>query len=127
MEIVGFDHVQLALPAGAEAEARYFYGEVLGFTEIEKPEPLQARGGCWFAVNGVQVHLGVQADFAPAKKAHPAFLVDNLEAFQQQLAEAGFPLKLDETVLGRHRGHVFDPFGNRIELIQDGDGFGQRP
>jgi catechol 2,3-dioxygenase-like lactoylglutathione lyase family enzyme len=99
---------------------------VLGLVEIDKPEPLKARGGCWFAGDGVQVHLGVEEDFAPARKAHPAFLVNDLEAFGQKLATAGVPFQLDETVPGRLRGHIFDPFGNRIELIQNGDGFQQR-
>lgn len=127
MEIVGFDHVQLAMPPGGEAQARRFYGELLGLGEIEKPAALKARGGCWFAGGGVQIHLGVQADFVPAIKAHPAFLVTDLDKLRQRLQEAGFTFAPDNTVPDRQRGHVFDPFGNRLELIQDGDGFEQRP
>ncbi len=126
MEITGFDHVQIAMPPGGEGEARQFYGELLGLPEIEKPTPLKARGGCWFEGQGVQIHLGVEANFVPATKAHPAFLIRDLDALGQKLGEAGFAFKLDETVPGRKRGHIFDPFGNRVELIQDGDGFQQR-
>ncbi len=125
MEIVGLDHVQIAMPPGGEEAARRFYGELLGLAEIEKPAALQGRGGCWFGNGRVQLHLGIQANFVPATKAHPAFLVRDLAALSATLAAAGFPLKLDESVPERQRGHVFDPFGNRIELIQDGDGFQQ--
>jgi len=124
--IVGLDHVQLAMPPGGEDEAREFYGRLLNLPEIEKPEPLKARGGCWFAGDGVQIHLGVQQDFVPAKKAHPAFLVADLDALCQKLAAAGFSVKLDYMVPDRQRGHVHDPFGNRLEFIQDSDGFQQR-
>lgn len=125
MEIVGLDHVQIAMPPGGEGVARLFYGELLGLVEIEKPQPLKARGGCWFEGKGVQIHLGVEINFMPAHKAHPAFLVADLAECEQKLAAAGVPWLLDETLPGRRRGHIFDPFGNRIELIQDGDGFGQ--
>lgn len=123
MEIVGLDHLQLAIPAGGEAQARLFYRDLLGFTEIEKPLQLQARGGAWFQINRVQIHLGVQPDFVPAKKAHPGFVVTDLSALADKLKEAGVDFQLDETVPGKRRGHCFDPFGNRIELIQQGDGF----
>ena len=126
MEILGLDHVQLAMPAGGEAKARHFYGQLLGLAEVEKPEPLKARGGCWFENQSVQIHLGVQSDFVPAKKAHPAFLVSDLDKFCQRLTAAGVEVNLDNTVPGRKRGHLFDPFGNRLEVIQDGDGFNQR-
>lgn len=79
--IVGIDHVQLAMPPGAEKMARHFYGQLLGLTEVEKPEPLRGRGGCWFAAPGVTLHLGVQVDFVPARKAHPALLVRDLPGF----------------------------------------------
>lgn len=124
---MGLDHVQLAMPPGGEEQARRFYGELLGLAEIEKPATLKARGGCWFSGGGVQIHLGVQADFVPAIKAHPAFLVTDLNKLQQRLKTAGFKFAPDNTVSDRQRGHVFDPFGNRLELIQDGDGFEQRP
>jgi catechol 2,3-dioxygenase-like lactoylglutathione lyase family enzyme len=126
LQIVGLDHVQLAMPPEGEEAARRFYGALLGLAEIEKPAPLQARGGCWFQSDSLQIHLGVAAHFTPARKAHPAFLVRDLAAFAQRLAAAGVALTLDDTVPGRKRGYIFDPFGNRLELIQDGDGFQQR-
>ena len=89
MAVVGLDHVQLAMPAGAEAEATAYYEGLLGLTQIPKPEPLASRGGCWFAHGSVQVHLGVEAPFRPAKKAHPAFLVDDLAALCARLEAAG--------------------------------------
>jgi mannose-6-phosphate isomerase-like protein (cupin superfamily)/predicted enzyme related to lactoylglutathione lyase len=126
MTIIGIDHIQLAMPAGAEAEARRFYGDLLGLTELAKPAELAARGGCWFSGPGIQVHLGVEQEFAPARKAHPAFLVVGLDAFQERLAQAGIATMPDGTVPGVRRFYAADPFGNRIEFIQDGDGFGQR-
>jgi catechol 2,3-dioxygenase-like lactoylglutathione lyase family enzyme len=126
MQIVGLDHIQLAMPAGAEAAARRFYGEVLGLAEIAKPAELAARGGCWFSGPGVQIHLGVEQEFAPARKAHPAFLVADLPACRQRLAQAGIATTPDEAVPGVRRLYAADPFGNRIEFIQDGDGFSQR-
>ncbi len=126
MQITGFDHVQLAMPPGEEATARWFYSQVLGFSEIPKPPELVPRGGCWFRGTGVDLHLGVQQDFGPALKAHPAFLVADLEAARQKLAEAGVPVIPDNTVAGVRRFYASDPFGNRLEFIQDGDGFGQR-
>jgi catechol 2,3-dioxygenase-like lactoylglutathione lyase family enzyme len=125
MQIVGIDHIQLAMPAGAEAEARRFYSELLGLTEIAKPATLAARGGCWFNGPGIQVHLGVEQEFAPARKAHPAFLVADLPACRQHLAQAGIATTPDQTVPGVRRFYAADPFGNRIEFIQDGDGFSQ--
>ncbi len=124
MKIVGLDHVQLAMPAGREAEARAFYGGVLGLREVEKPAPLVPRGGCWFAGPGLQLHLGVEAEFAPARKAHPAFLVADLAAACRALEAAGAPVLPDPTLPGVRRCYTADPFGNRIELIQAGDGFG---
>lgn len=126
MEIVGLDHVQIAMPPGGEEAARRFYGGLLGLPEMPKPAALQGRGGCWFGHGRVQLHLGIEANFVPATKAHPAFLVRDLAGLGAALVAAGFPFKLDESVPGRQRGHLFDPFGNRIELMQDGDGFQQR-
>ena len=126
MEIIGLDHIQIAMPPGGEEAARRFYSDLFGLPEIAKPAALQGRGGCWFGNGRVQLHLGIQANFVPATKAHPAFLVHDLAGLADTLAAAGFAFKLDETVPGRQRGHLFDPFGNRIELIQDGDGFQQR-
>ncbi|MEJ2749775.1 MAG: VOC family protein [Anaerolineae bacterium] len=125
MQIVGLDHIQIAMPAGEEGQARWFYGELLGLTEIAKPEPLAARGGCWFEGPGAQVHLGVEADFAPARKAHPAFRVADLAALQEKLAAAGVAVKVDTAVPHVRRFYAHDPFGNRIEFIQDGDHFNQ--
>jgi catechol 2,3-dioxygenase-like lactoylglutathione lyase family enzyme len=123
--IVGLDHIQLAMPAGGETEARTFYVELLGLTDIAKPAPLAARGGCWFAGPGLQLHLGVEQPFAPGRKAHPALLVADLDACRERLLRAGIPLTPDGTLPHVRRFYAADPFGNRIEFIQDGDGFGQ--
>ncbi|HEU4327241.1 MAG TPA: glyoxalase, partial [Roseiflexaceae bacterium] len=88
MELVGFDHLQLAIPPGGEEAARAFYGVLLGMTELPKPAALAARGGCWFAAPGVQLHMGVETPFAPARKAHPAFLVDDLDAWRAAMEAA---------------------------------------
>ena len=121
MQIVGLDHVQLAMPAGEEAAARTFYGDILGLTEVTKPEPLQARGGCWFAGSGTALHLGVELDFAPARKAHPALRVADLAAARQHLVRAGVAIIADDTLPHVRRCYIADPWGNRIELLQDGD------
>ncbi len=125
MAILGLDHVQLAMPAGGEAAARQFYDGLLGLAEMPKPEPLRVRGGCWFAGNGVQIHLGVTPDFVPAGKAHPAFIVSDLEGLRQKLLAAGVKVAADTAVPHVHRFYASDPFGNRLEFIQDGDGFNQ--
>jgi catechol 2,3-dioxygenase-like lactoylglutathione lyase family enzyme len=125
MQLVGFDHIQLAMPAGGEAEARRFYADLLGLTEIAKPAPLAARGGCWFVGVGIQIHLGVEQPFAPARKAHPALLVADLEQCRQGLEAAGVATTPDDSLPGVRRCYAADPFGNRIEFIQDGDGFSQ--
>ena len=125
MQIVGLDHVQLAMPPGGEAEARRFYGELLGMREVAKPAPLTARGGCWFESPGTVVHLGVEAEFIPARKAHPAFRVADLEECRDGLAAAGVPITPDDSLPEVRRFYTADPFGNRIELIQDSDGFSQ--
>ncbi len=114
----GLDHVQLAMPSGGEALAREFYSGLLGLTEIPKPPNLAKRGGAWFEGGTLRVHLGVEADFRPAKKAHPAFLVQHLDAISQHLREAGVPVVTDEPLEGYHRLYVPDPFGNRIELLE---------
>lgn len=116
--VVGIDHVQLAMPAGAEQDARRFYADLLGLTECAKPEPLAARGGCWFERPGVKIHLGVDPDFRPARKAHPALIVSDLDELSQRLGTAGFATRPDTDLPGVVRCHVDDPFGNRIELIQ---------
>ena len=116
--IIGIDHVQLAMPPGGEAAARHFYSGLLGLPEVPKPPLLAARGGCWFEGPAVRLHLGVEPDFRPAKKAHPALLVDDLDGLAAELAAAGATVVPDTDLPGVKRCHVADPFGNRIELIQ---------
>ena len=117
--VVGIDHVQLAMPPGSEAEARAeaFYTEVLGLPRVAKPPPLAARGGCWFELGPARVHLGVEEDFRPARKAHPALVVSGLDALCAQLEASGHPTRRTEDVPGRPQWYVDDPFGNRIELV----------
>lgn len=117
MRVVGIDHVQLAMPAGREDEARAFYSGLLGIPERPKPAELLARGGAWFESGDVKVHLGVDADFRPARKAHPGLVVDGLEALVARLRAAGHDVQDGETLDGRARVYVGDPFGNRLELI----------
>ncbi|MEP7455837.1 VOC family protein [Phyllobacterium sp. SB3] len=118
MAITGIDHVQLAMPAGEEQAARGFYAGLLGIPEVPKPTQLAARGGCWFETNGVKIHLGVEVGFQPARKAHPAFIVDDLDALTALLEASGFPTNEDQPLDGYSRRYVNDPFGNRIELMQ---------
>jgi len=120
VQILGFDHVQLAMPAGGEDAARAFYVGALGLTEVPKPEPLARRGGCWFR-GGVDLHLGVEPDFRPARKAHPALQVADLETTIAQLAAAGIVVARDTDLPHRRRGYLADPFGNRLELIEAED------
>jgi catechol 2,3-dioxygenase-like lactoylglutathione lyase family enzyme len=112
------DHIQIAMPKGQEPAARAFYGSLLGMREIGKPENLQARGGVWFTLGHRQVHLGIESDFHPARKAHPAFLVKDLAALEKILQMAGYPIIDDEPLLGHKRFYSHDPFGNRLEFIQ---------
>ena len=118
MPIVGVDHVQLAMPAGREAEARAFYTGLLGIPELAKPPALAARGGVWFERGPVKVHLGVDADFQPARKAHPGLLVSGLDALIAELRRAGYDVTTDEPLEGYLRVYVNDPFGNRLELME---------
>jgi catechol 2,3-dioxygenase-like lactoylglutathione lyase family enzyme len=118
MTIIAIDHVQLAMPAGREQEARDFYTTLLGLPESPKPPELAARGGAWFESPTVKVHLGVEKDFRPARKAHPGLLVDDLEALASRLRVAGATLVADDTLPGQARYFVDDPFGNRLELLQ---------
>lgn len=111
---VGIDHVQLAIPVGGEDAARAFYAGVLGLQELPKPPILAARGGAWFHAGTVEIHVGVERDFVPARKAHPALLVDDLRGFVES---AGLDARWSEEIPGTVRCHVDDPFGNRIELI----------
>jgi catechol 2,3-dioxygenase-like lactoylglutathione lyase family enzyme len=117
--ITGFDHVQIAMPPGREDVARAFYATLLGMSELQKPPVLAARGGCWFSAGAAVLHLGVEPSFAPARKAHPALLVDDLDGLAATLAAAGcecFPA--DGEIPGIRRFHTSDPFGNRIEFQQ---------
>lgn len=116
--VVAVDHVQLAMPPGGEDRARAFYGDLLGLPETAKPPHLAARGGCWFGGAGAKVHLGVEADFRPARKAHPALRVDELGALVDRLRSAGVAIVDDEPLPGHDRVYVDDPFGNRIELLE---------
>ncbi len=111
------DHVQLAMPAGEEEAARRFYGDLLGMKEVLKPRGLAKRGGCWFESGGVQIHLGVEDNFGPAKKAHPALRCRDYDSLTARLRAAGVEIKDDDNIPGVRRCHIFDPFGNRIELI----------
>ena len=117
MRIVEFDHVQLAMPAGGEDKARRFYRDVLGLEEVTKPAALAERGGAWFRSGPVHLHLGVEADFRPARKAHPALRVEGLTSLIVRCVDAGFPVERDVPRPGMERIQVADPFGNRIEFI----------
>ncbi len=117
-ELVTLDHVQLAMPAGAEARAEQFYVGVLGLTRVPKPAALAVRGGCWFEHGPVRLHLGVEADFRPAKKAHPAICVRGYDALLERLSAAGIGARPSDEIPGTRRCHIDDPFGNRIELIE---------
>ncbi len=116
--ITGLDHIQLAMPAGEEARARAFFTGVLGMAELAKPISLAGRGGCWFACGAQELHVGVEAGFRPAKKAHPAFLVKDLAAVQAQLKAANVEIYHQPRLPNARRIFVEDPFGNRIELIE---------
>jgi len=121
MQIIALDHIQLAMPAGGEAAARAFYGRLLGFAELPKPAALAARGGCWFQAPGIAIHLGIEEAFSPARKAHPAFVVADLAACEQELIDAGVPVTPDHSLPHVRRFYAADPFGNRIEFIQQGE------
>jgi catechol 2,3-dioxygenase-like lactoylglutathione lyase family enzyme len=118
MQIVRLDHVQLAMPAGGEEYARAFFRDALGIPEVPKPPELARRGGCWFERGALKIHLGVEADFRPARKAHPALLVEDLPQLIAELERLGYAVKKDEPLEGYHRVYVDDPFGNRIELLE---------
>jgi len=116
--ITALHHVQLAMPAGQEDRARAFYSGILGFREVPKPEHLARRGGVWFSSGAAELHLGVDPDFRPATKAHPAFLVDDLPGIIARCIEGGFVVMSDEPLAGFDRTYVADPFGNRIEMLE---------
>jgi catechol 2,3-dioxygenase-like lactoylglutathione lyase family enzyme len=118
MRIDRLDHVQLAMPPGGEALARAFYNGVLEIPEVPKPPHLAKRGGCWFERGDLKIHLGVESEFRPARKAHPALLVMDLQALVGRLKSAGHHVIEDEPLEGYHRVYIDDPFGNRIELME---------
>ena len=117
MTVVAIDHVQLAMPAGGEASAETFYAGLLGLRRVPKPVHLERRGGCWFENDRVKIHLGVDSEFRPARKAHPALVVKGLDELTERLGEAGATVRF-EPLDGYRRIYVDDPFGNRIELIE---------
>jgi catechol 2,3-dioxygenase-like lactoylglutathione lyase family enzyme len=117
--ISALDHVQLAMPAGRERDARAFYSRLLGLDELEKPAPLAARGGAWFALpDGRQLHLGVERPFRASKKAHPAFVAADLDGLAREMDEAGSPVRWDDALAPRRRFYGEDPFGNRLEFLE---------
>jgi catechol 2,3-dioxygenase-like lactoylglutathione lyase family enzyme len=118
MRVRRLDHILLAMPAGRESDARKFYQGILGIPETIKPRNLAARGGCWFEDGELKIHLGVEKNFAPARKAHPAFIVDDLAGLEATLVKAGYAVSHDAPLEGYDRIFVDDPFGNRIELMQ---------
>jgi catechol 2,3-dioxygenase-like lactoylglutathione lyase family enzyme len=111
-------HVQLAIPPGGEDVARRFYAGVLGMSEVDKPEVLKARGGCWFRGGGWEVHLGVEPEFVPARKAHPGVLVDGLDDLAATLTAAGYAADWDPHFPGHRRLYSYDGHGNRLEFLE---------
>ncbi|HEX4627081.1 MAG TPA: VOC family protein [Solirubrobacteraceae bacterium] len=122
MAVEGLDHVQLAAPPGCEADARRFFGDLVGLEELEKPEPLRAGGGAWFRVGAQQLHVGVAEPFAPARKAHPALRVrpDALDDLAERLTAAGVEVRWDDALPGARRFYANDPWGNRLEFVASG-------
>jgi len=118
MLVKSIEHVQLAMPEGGEPRARSFYTGLLGIPEVPKPPNLARRGGCWFERGPLRIHLGVEKDFRPARKAHPALLVEDLASLMAFLVAAGYSCREDEPLEGYNRVYVDDPFGNRIELME---------
>lgn len=106
------------MPPGLEDQARGFYCGVLGLREIAKPGELAARGGAWFDLGGAQLHLGVEAEFRPARKAHVAFDVDDLDTLAARCQAVGYAPRADDKIPGIRRFFVDDPFGNRLELVE---------
>ena len=117
MAVLGIDHVQLAIPKDGEAQARAFFVDLLGMREVLKPANL-SPSGCWFESENVNLHIGVDPEFRPARKAHPALLVDDLASLRERLDASGHPTRDDKPVTGYRRCFVDDPFGNRIELME---------
>ncbi|MGW3244302.1 VOC family protein [Streptomyces sp. NPDC001070] len=120
--ITALDHIQLAAPPGSEERLRAFYAGVLGMTEVPKPPVLAARGGCWFAAGSAQLHIGVEEDFRPARKAHPGLRVSGIEAYADVLRSRGAGVVWDGDLPGHRRFYTEDPFGNRLEFLEPGAG-----
>ncbi|MCP5036001.1 MAG: glyoxalase [Rhodobacteraceae bacterium] len=112
------DHIQIAIPEGAEQTCRTFWGDIIGLTEIEKPEALKKRGGCWFDLSGSELHLGVETPFSPAKKAHPGFRVTEIKTLAERLTTNGHMVIWDDAIKDRQRFFTADPFGNRLEFLE---------
>jgi len=119
--LTAVDHVQLAAPPGSEPRLRTYYVDALGMTEIPKPPVLAARGGCWFQAGAVQLHLGVEADFRPARKAHPGLRVHDIEAYAARLEAHHAPVTWDDDLPGHRRFFSEDPVGNRLEFLEAAD------
>jgi catechol 2,3-dioxygenase-like lactoylglutathione lyase family enzyme len=118
MPILSLDHVQLAIPVGGEERARSFYVGILGLTEVAKPASMAGRNSIWFAAGSVNLHVGIEEDFYPAKRAHPALIVDTLDDIVAACGRAGLATRADTSFNNFRRVHVFDPFGNRLELME---------
>ncbi|MFB7460816.1 VOC family protein [Streptomyces sp. NPDC056188] len=116
--LAAIDHVQLAAPPGSEDQLRAYYAGVLGMTEVPKPPVLAARGGCWFQADAVRLHLGVERDFRPARKAHPGLGVTGIEAFAARLTAHGAKVVWDDGLPGHRRFYSEDPVGNRLEFLE---------
>jgi catechol 2,3-dioxygenase-like lactoylglutathione lyase family enzyme len=118
MTVLGLHHVEVAGPPGCEEDARAFYVGVLGLEELVKPEPLRARGGCWFRAGENELHVGIEDPFVPARKAHPALVVSDLDAMRSRLVADAIHYEDDRLIEGVDRLYTHDPFGNRLELRQ---------
>jgi catechol 2,3-dioxygenase-like lactoylglutathione lyase family enzyme len=116
--IANLDHIQIAAPEGCEVAAREFYGAILGMPEIRKPEALRSRGGCWFQCGPQQLHVGVDPDFRPARKAHPAFVITDLDELRHALLARGIKVTDDTSIPGSRRFFAEDPWGNRLEFLE---------
>ncbi|NRB16252.1 MAG: glyoxalase [Rhodobacteraceae bacterium] len=116
---LALDHIQIAIPKGGEDQCRAFWGELVGLCEIAKPKALQARGGLWYALAGAELHLGVEQPFTAALKAHPGFCTTDITALAARLETAGHALTWDTAIKGRERFFTKDPFGNRLEFLQE--------
>ncbi|MFI7318661.1 VOC family protein [Streptomyces venezuelae] len=122
MTLTSLDHVQLAAPPGSEPALRAYYVDVLGMTEVPKPPVLAARGGCWFEAGEVRLHLGIEPDFRPSRKAHPGLRVTGIEAYARRLTAHGATVTWDDNLPGHDRFYSEDPVGNRLEFLEDQPG-----